>query len=411
MKHHELEPGLLSIFSLYFVVRLGVILLSGVFYFASYGFSMGLEITPYVILFVGDLLFLFVFLTWPWLQRHLGALYLPIALIISSAIPIVEARFLSGLYGGSDIAKLWLVFPFLSVPLILIAWQYTFRTVMVYAFGTAAFELWLIIGTQPAHGVGLAAEVEIILARSVFFVLVGYIVSELVAEQRRQRRELNEAHGKLLRHATMVEQLTTSQERNRLARELHDTLAHTLSGLAVQLDAIATLWEARPDRARAMLERALVATREGLEETRRALQDLRATPLQDLGLALAISGHAESVAGRSGLKLELDIATSLPELAPEVEQTFYRVAQEALENVAKHAGARWVAVALRQEEGQLVLTVADDGQGFFAESLASAYQFGLKGMRERAEMNGATLEVDSQPQRGTTIRLRKGLEQ
>jgi signal transduction histidine kinase len=406
MKKNALEPGLLSIFSLYFMVRLGVILLSGAIYFASYGFSLGLKMTPYVVLFVGDLIFLCTFIYWSWLRRHLGSLYLPIALTVSSAIPIVEARYLSGLYGGGDVAKLWLVFPFLSVPLILIAWQYSYRDVLIYCFGTAVFELALITFAHQANS-GMPSEVEIILARSSFFVLVGYIVSNLVDAQREQRHELAEAHRKLLRYATTLEQLAISQERDRLARELHDTLAHTLSGLAVQLDAIATLWEPNPIKARAMLERALVATRGGLEETRRALQALRATPLEDLGLALAIRHYAESVASRSSLALTLDIAETISELPPEVEQCYYRVAQEALENVVKHADARQISVALHQAEGQLTLQVSDDGQGFAAESSASEYQFGLRGMRERAELIGATLEVGSQPEHGTTIRLYK----
>jgi signal transduction histidine kinase len=405
MKKNALEPGLLPIFSLYFVVRLTVILLSGGVYFVWYGFSLGPELTPYVILFVGDLVFLFVFLSWPWLRHHLGSAYLPIVLVASSTIPIVEARYLSSLFGGGNAAKLWLVFPFLSVPLILIAWQYTFQDVLIYCLGTALFEFGVIRMTGQVSPTGMLSEIEIILARSVFFVLVGYIVSNLVEAQRQQRQELAEAHRKLLRYATALEELAVSQERNRLARELHDTLAHTLSGLAVQLDAIATLWGPNPAKARAMLDRALAATRAGLEETRRALQDLRASPLQDLGLARAIRSLAEGVANRSRLRLELNISEQIGALAPEVEQSYYRVAQEALENVAKHADARWVAVILRQAEGHLTLEVSDDGHGFAAESVASEYQFGLKGMHERAEMISATLDVNSRPEQGTTIRL------
>ncbi len=403
----ELEPGLLSVFSMYIIVRLGVILGSAFIYFAWYGFSLDPSLAPYVTLFLVDILFLITFLSWSWLRRHLGRFYLPMAVAVASAIPIIEARYLYVLYGDGSAARLWLVFPFLSVPLILIAWQYEYRHVVIYCLSTAIFETLLILTIQRPEGRGLASEAEMILARSAFFILVGYIVCNLVEEQREQRRALAEANQKLLRYTSTLEELTISQERNRLARELHDTLAHTLAALAVQLEAIATVWQVTPERAARMLDRALDTTRSGLDETRRALQSLRATPLDDLGLALAVQHLAQNVAERGGLALEANIAKQIPALSPEVEQCFYRVTQEALDNVAKHAGAQRIAVSLQQDSGQLLLTVSDDGVGFATDAVASEYRFGLQGMHERAELIGATLEIESSPGQGTTVRLRK----
>jgi len=403
----ELEPGLLSVFSMYIMVRLGVILGSALIYFAWYGFSLGPALIPYVVLFAVDIGFLVTFLSWPWLRRSLGRVYLPMALVVASAIPIFEARYLYVLYGTGSAARLWLVFPFLSVPLILIAWQYEYRHVVMYCLGTAALETLLILTVQRAAAMSIAAEAEMILARSAFFILVGYIVSNLVEAQREQRRELAGANQKLLRYAATLEELTISQERNRLARELHDTLAHTLAALTVQLEAITAVWQPIPPKAAQMLDRALEATRSGLDETRRALQALRATPLEDMGLVLALRHLAEDVAARSGLALEVDISDRLADLSPEVEQCFYRVAQEALENVAKHADARHIAVSLKQSGSQLALTVADDGSGFATDTVASAYRFGLQGMRERANLIGATLHISSSPGQGTVVRLQK----
>jgi signal transduction histidine kinase len=403
----ELEPGLLSVFSMYIVVRLGVILGSGLIYFAWYGFSLDQALAPYVTLFVVDIAFLITFLSWPWLQRNLGRFYLPMALGVGSAIPIIEARYLYALYGDGNAARLWLVFPFLSVPLILIAWQYEYRHVVIYCLSTAVFETVLILTVQRPAARGIASEAEMILARSAFFVLVGYIVSNLVEAQRQQRQALAEANQKLVRYAATLEQLTISQERNRLARELHDTLAHTLAALAVQLEAIATVWQPIPQRAASMLDRALATTRSGLDETRRALQALRATPLEDLGLAQALYHLAEDVSQRGGLAIEVHIADRLPDLSPEVEQCFYRVAQEALENVAKHAGAQQVAVSLQQSDAQLILTISDDGGGFATDAIASEYRFGLQGMHERAALVSATLEITSSPGQGTIVRLQK----
>lgn len=406
----ELEPGLMPVFSMYIVVRMGVILGSAFIYFAWYGFSLDPGLIPYVTLFAVDIVFLVTFLSWTWLQRHLGRFYLPMALTVASAIPIIEARYLYVLYGDGNAARLWLVFPFLSVPLILIAWQYEYRHVVIYCIGTALFDWIMIVTIQHPTARGMASEAEMILARSAFFILVGYIVSNLVEAQREQRQALAEANQKLIRYAATLEELTISQERNRLARELHDTLAHTLAALAVQLEATATVWQTTPERAARMLDGALATTRSGLDETRRALQALRATPLEDLGLGLAVQHLARNIAERCRLELELRIADRIPSLTPEVEQCFYRVAQEALDNVAKHAGAQRIAVSLRKDGGRLVLAVEDDGAGFATDAVASEYRFGLQGMRERADLIGATLEIDSRPGQGTIVRLQKEVD-
>lgn len=405
MNERPPEPGLLPIFRLYIAMRLGVILSSAIVYVVWYRSYFQLDVVPYFILFSADIAFLFVFLGWPWLQRKLGRIHLPFALLTATAIPIVEAPYLSRLYGAESLPEFWLVFPFLLVPLILTAWQYSFRHVVLFILGAMALELVLLNSPSYLGAADLPTRVNLLVVRSFIFLLIGYIVSNLVAAQRDQRQELAEANRKLVRYAITLEQLTISRERNRLARELHDTLAHTLSGLAVQLEAIATVWESIPPKAHDMLDRALATTRAGLNETRRTLQDLRAAPLEDLGLPLAIRSLANNVAARSGLSLALDVPAQITNLPPEVEQTYYRVAQEALENVAKHAGARQVRVSLRQSAGKMVLEVSDDGSGFTAQTQASEDQLGLVGMRERAQLISGKLEITSQEGQGTTVRL------
>jgi signal transduction histidine kinase len=176
------------------------------------------------------------------------------------------------------------------------------------------------------------------------------------------------------------------------------------------LEAAKTLWEGSPQDARGMLEQSLETTRSGLTETRRALQALRASPLEDLGLALALRGLAESIASRTGLILDLEIPDRLEvdSLSPGVEQGIYRIAQEALENVAKHAQAHRVCVSITQQGGRFAMTIADDGRGFEKETLALIHQYGLQGMRERTELLGGDLKVESTPGSGTTIRLAWG---
>jgi len=406
MKDRPLEPGLLPIFRLYVAMRLSVILSSAVVYLVWYRTYPQPNIAPYVVLFMADIVFLFVFLDWPWLQRQLGNIHLPVALVIATAIPIVEARYLSALYGSENLPEFWLVFPFLLVPLILTAWQYTLRHVVLFIIASTAFEILLL--SSPAYlGItDVPTRVGFLVIRSFLFLLIGYIVSNLVDAQRQQRQELADANRKLVRYAVTLEQLTISRERNRLARELHDTLAHTLSGLAVQLEAILAVWDSIPPKAHRMLNQALATTRAGLDETRRTLQDLRAAPLEDLGLPLAIHRLANNAAARGGLSLDLDVPAQITNLSPEKEQTYYRVAQEALENVTRHADARRVTVSLRRTGDQLILEVADDGTGFVAEADSPDDQLGIKGMRERAELIGGKLEVRSREGQGTTILLR-----
>ncbi|MBN1656827.1 MAG: sensor histidine kinase, partial [Anaerolineae bacterium] len=297
---------------------------------------------------------------------------------------------------------------FLLVPVILTAWQYRFRHVVLYSLMLASLQV-VVIATLPT-----LQQVEPFLFAIVFvanvamYLFVGYIVSNLMAAQRVQRRKLAEANRRLVDYALTMEQLSASRERNRLARELHDTLAHTLSGLAVQLDALSSLWRPELPRAQQILDHALATARDGLDETRRVLQDLRAAPLQDLGLALAIRQLAEGTAARASLELEIDVASHLNGVSPEDEQGFYRVAQEALANVVEHAGAQRVAVSLTRQDGQLVLQVADDGRGLAPDDAAAQQGLGLQGMRERAELMGGTLEVEGRPGGGTVITLRKG---
>src|SRR6185503_5435116 len=191
--------------------------------------------------------------------------------------------------------------------------------------------------------------------------------------------------------------LTISRERNRMARELHDTVAHTLSGLTVQLETVMAYWHVDATAAQAMLDKSLEATRSGLHETRRALKSLRASPLDDLGLSLALRRLVESAARRANLALDLSLPEQIPFLSPDVEQAIYRVAQEAVANVTHHANAKNLKVHLTSNGQEISLLVCDDGRGFKERPGENADHFGLPGMRERAQLVGGKLTVDSQP--------------
>jgi signal transduction histidine kinase len=138
--------------------------------------------------------------------------------------------------------------------------------------------------------------------------------------------------------------------------------------LAVQLGAVDTLWDDAPTEARALLAQSLAATRSGLTETRRALHDLRASPLDDVGLKLALETLTETLMAHHTLTIAVDIAPALDDLPPAVEQCLYRVAQEALENVTRHAAAQYVSVRLARTTEHILLTIHDDGRALTPQS-------------------------------------------
>ena len=355
-----------------------------------------------------------LFLGYLWsarLRERMGAAYLPAALAFAVAGPLTGSAFAlrMGLAAGVPAADLvrqsWLAIVVLLVPVILIAWQYGFRWVVWTSAAVTVADLAASLPLADRGGPPPLALAAGALVRCFFCLTVGYTVARLMDAQRRQRAALQSANTQLAHYAETLEQLAVSRERNRLARELHDTLAHGLSAVAVQLAAMQALWEARPEEARGRLSAALDTTREALADARRAIADLRARPLDDLGLLQALRELARSSAGRAGLELELELAAEARGLGAATEQAVYRVAGEALANVAQHARARRVAVRFSWSERGASLVVADDGCGFDPAAAVDGGRFGLLGMRERAQAAGGALEVESAPGSGTTVRL------
>jgi two-component system NarL family sensor kinase len=188
------------------------------------------------------------------------------------------------------------------------------------------------------------------------------------------------------------------EERNRLAREIHDTLAQGLAAAGLQLESAEAFLEAGPDteRARAALSRALDLTRSNLEEARRSVLDLRAASLEGRSLPEALEALADRWEAETGIAARFAAVNRARPLPPRVEVALYRVCQEALTNVARHAGAGRVSVRLVATPEAVRLVVEDDGRGFDPSRVDGDRQ-GLVGMRERVEMLGGTLDVQSDP--------------
>jgi signal transduction histidine kinase len=200
-----------------------------------------------------------------------------------------------------------------------------------------------------------------------------------------------------------AQQAAVLEERQRLARELHDSVTQSLYGVSLQAEAAArALADADTAAVAASLQEIRETTQEALAETRLLLFELRPPLLEQGGLAEALQARLRAVEARAGLVTELH-GDGGERLAPETEQELYRLAQEALNNVLKHAHARRVSVRLDVAADRASLEIADDGVGF-EPGLRGGDGFGLPGMRERAERLGGTLKVESAPGAGTRIR-------
>ena len=199
------------------------------------------------------------------------------------------------------------------------------------------------------------------------------------------------------------------EERNRLAREIHDTLAQGLTATALQLESADALVDAGSEKAHEPLRRALSLTRSNLEEARRSVLDLRASPLEGRPLSEALKALVERWEAETGIAARYGAVNGSRPLPPSVEAALYRICQEALTNVARHAGAEHATVRLVATPDRVRLAVEDDGQGFDAAGVPED-RHGIVGMRERAEVLGGTLEVSSGPGEGTRIEVTVPLE-
>jgi signal transduction histidine kinase len=407
MDKHALEPGIIPLLRLFAAARLFLVVLLAIGWIIT---NQG----PFPPSALGDLIFtvgLFGMLFWQRAPILLGRFFLPLLIGLAIINTIVSQPGMLGSWmqgmnqPHAQFVSLVHSYPTLLVLVVVVAWQYSLRRLWFFCFLIGLFEILFYMLATPAERAALPLFASAFTMRVVSLPILGYVVAELVSRQRKQRKELEEAHQRLLHYAVTLEQLAVSRERNRLARELHDTLAHSLSAVAVQLEAVRSLWGRDPAKAQSLLDSSLLATRNGLGEARRALQSLRASPLEDLGLVLALRRLAESCAERAGLALELDLPERNPELPPDIEQSIYRVAQEALENVTRHAEARTLVLRFGVANDLARLEIHDDGCGFLLDRAAKAQHFGLQGMRERSRLIGAELEITSELGQGTNLKM------
>lgn len=201
-----------------------------------------------------------------------------------------------------------------------------------------------------------------------------------------------------------AEDMAIATERSRLARDLHDSVTQTLFSASLIADVLPRLWERKPEEGRRRLEELRQLTRGALAEMRTLLMELRPSALVEVGLGDLLRQLGEAFTGRSRIPIQLKIEGNAP-ISPDVKVGLYRIAQEALNNIAKHAGATQVNLNLHSQPDGLELTIADNGCGFDPASI-SAEHLGLKIMNERSKEIGVRLTVNSQIGIGTIITAR-----
>ena len=235
---------------------------------------------------------------------------------------------------------------------------------------------------------------------------------ELEDKVQRRTAELAKANedlrGKEMAGEHLLSKLISAHEdeRARIARELHDEAGQSLTALLLQLAGLEAMLPAGTEEAKRHLAELQTLTASIVEEVRRLMQDLRPSLLDDLGLIPAVRSYAKTQLEQSGVKCQIDVQGVKRKLAPPVETALFRIFQEAITNIAKHAEAKNSSIELRFKDSSFEARISDDGCGFDAVNSRTTWQtFGLLGIEERVAILGGTLRIDSQEGRGTKIHL------
>ncbi|MFC2030918.1 ATP-binding protein [Chloroflexota bacterium] len=275
---------------------------------------------------------------------------------------------------------------------------------------TVFMSILMLLGLGPEMGLPLVLVYGV-----VYFLLAAFIaiILEAVAardESQKRQAELESTHQQLQNHTARAEELAVLQERNRLARELHDSVTQSLYSLTLLAVAGQRMIQAEDLQQIAGNQARLgEIAQEALQEMRLLVYELRPLALESEGLLGALEQRLESVERRAGIQARVQVDGDLRqgkgevELAPDLEEELYRIAQEALNNALKHARASQVVLSVRVAEDSAALEVTDDGQGFDLADVHDKGGLGLISMQERADKIGGQLAVSSAPGEGTKV--------
>ncbi len=227
--------------------------------------------------------------------------------------------------------------------------------------------------------------------------LVGAVLAEYESKQK-----LMLANNRLRQYALKIENQATVEERNRIAREIHDSVGHYLTAQSIQLENVAYFFATNPVKAEQHLTKARELGKEALQNVRQSVATLRKKSLQKQSLKVTLQQVIQDFQSTTEIAVNLHIDL-ISIISNEINTTIYRLVQEALTNVAKHSQANQVDVCLEEKDQRLFLTIEDDGIGFNPE--VNTTGFGLQGMEERIEALDGKFSLISQPGKGCTIQV------
>lgn len=239
-------------------------------------------------------------------------------------------------------------------------------------------DLEILLETTTEHAIAIESELE--------------AAKEELRHALEQERNLNQR----------IEELATLEERNRIARDIHDSLGHLLTGLNVQMETALAMWKINPDRAYTFLSKAKQLGSDALQATRQSVSDLRFDPLEGRSLPEVVAVLTQDFHRTTGIQPVCQIRLD-GSLSHRINTVLYRVVQEGLTNICKHANATAVSIQIQSTEQGLSLALQDNGTGF--QVGANRAGFGLQGMRERVAALGGTLSILSEPGAGCCISL------
>lgn len=226
------------------------------------------------------------------------------------------------------------------------------------------------------------------------------LLMNAVLIERKSREKLAIANQRLRQYALRIEDQATLQERNRIAREIHDSLGHSLTALNIQLEGALKLWQLQPAKAQVLLTEAKKLSSTALQDVRQSVSVLRSDPLQGRTLESALAQLLHNFEQTTGIRPASQLNLSQL-ISPEISTAVYRIAQEALTNIYKHGAATRVEIHLWTSRAMLYFEIRDNGKGFKPEQNSTG--FGLQGMHERAAAIGGELRVKSQPGSGSIV--------
>lgn len=301
--------------------------------------------------------------------------------------------------------------------IVLIQSCFLFKAPIPWGVAGLSFSLFLVHQVRYVQNITLLVESSDrhlfwmhLIAETLMFGLGLFFVLKLVStllSERQAKEELAAAHEQLRQYALQVEELAAVQERNHIAREIHDSLGHTLTAQNIQLQTAVKLWQRDPNRAQSFLQQAQQLAATAMQEVRRSVRTLREDAPENPPLEEEIAHLANDFYQGTGVAIatQIDVPVSIP---PRMTKVLYRIVQEALTNISKHAQATQAKIQISTSSSNICLVVQDNGRGFDPEQNKTG--FGLQGMQERVAAAGGTLQLETKSGAGCRITIQMALQ-